>query len=61
AYRGGLTVRCGLSQVRTPAAAPAAYTLLRTPRGRAAAARVLFGDRSFPGRPAAPRLHAAHR
>ncbi|MEV7786894.1 NAD(P)/FAD-dependent oxidoreductase [Streptomyces sp. NPDC088106] len=61
AFRGRLSLRRGLSQVRTPAAATAAFTLLRTPPGRAAAGRVLFGDRSFPGRPAAPRLHAAHR
>ncbi|MFJ8146302.1 FAD-dependent oxidoreductase [Streptomyces sp. NPDC096048] len=47
-FRGRLTLRSGLAQVRTPAAARAAFTLLRTPLGRAAAGRVLFGDRSFP-------------
>ncbi len=33
---------------RTPTVAQAAFTLLRTPIGRAAAGRVLFGDKSFP-------------
>ncbi|MFF3286953.1 NAD(P)/FAD-dependent oxidoreductase [Streptomyces sp. NPDC003023] len=47
-FRGRLMLRRGLAQVRTPAAATAAFTLLRTPFGRAAAGRVLFGDRSFP-------------
>ncbi|MGY1987734.1 FAD-dependent oxidoreductase [Blastococcus sp. SYSU DS0669] len=47
-FRGRLFLRRGLAQVRTPAMAAAAFGLLRTPLGRAAAARVLFGDRSFP-------------
>ncbi|PTA47312.1 NAD(P)/FAD-dependent oxidoreductase [Micromonospora sp. RP3T] len=47
-FRGRLTLRHGLAQVRTPAVASAAFTLLRTPLGRAAARGVLFGDRSFP-------------
>jgi flavin-dependent dehydrogenase len=47
-FRGRLMLRRGLAHVRTPAAAAAAFTLLRTPFGRAAAGRVLFGDRSFP-------------
>ncbi len=47
-FRGRLLLRRGLAQVRTPAAASAAFTLLRTPPGQAAARRVLFGDRSFP-------------
>jgi hypothetical protein len=34
--------------VRTPAVASAAFPLLRTPFGRSAARRILFGDRSFP-------------
>jgi hypothetical protein len=34
--------------VRTPAVAASAFTLLRTPFGRAAARRILFGDGSFP-------------
>jgi flavin-dependent dehydrogenase len=47
-FRGRLALRRGLAQVRTPAVAAAAFTLLRTPLGQAAARRVLFGDRSFP-------------
>ncbi|MGN9811279.1 FAD-dependent oxidoreductase [Micromonospora sp. BQ11] len=47
-FRGRLLLRRGLSQVRTPAVAAAAFTLLRTPMGRAAASRILFGDGSFP-------------
>jgi flavin-dependent dehydrogenase len=49
AFRGRLTLRRALARVRTPAVASAAFALLRTPPGRAAAGRVLFGDRSFPG------------
>jgi flavin-dependent dehydrogenase len=48
-FRGRLVLRRGLAQVRTPAAAAAAFAVLRMPFGRAAARRVLFGDRSFPG------------
>ncbi|MGY1810578.1 FAD-dependent oxidoreductase [Blastococcus sp. SYSU D00669] len=47
-FRGRLALRRGLAQVRTPAVAAAAFALLRTPPGRAAARRILFGDRSFP-------------
>ncbi len=47
-FRGRLMLRRGLARVRTPTTAAAAFTLLRTPLGRAAASRVLFGDRSFP-------------
>jgi flavin-dependent dehydrogenase len=47
-FRGRLLLRRGLSTVRSPAAAAAVFPLLRTPPGRAAARRVLFGDRSFP-------------
>jgi flavin-dependent dehydrogenase len=47
-FRGRLLLRRGLAQVRTPAAAAAAFALLRTPVGQAAARRILFGDRSFP-------------
>ncbi|MFD1831349.1 FAD-dependent oxidoreductase [Streptomyces desertarenae] len=50
-FRGRLVLRRGLAHVRTPAWAAAAFTLLRTPPGRAAAGRVLFGDRSFPDPP----------
>lgn len=52
-FRGRLLLRRGLAQVRTPAVATAAFALLRTPVGQAAARRILFGDRSFPdARPA---------
>ena len=54
AFRGRLLMRSGLAQVRSPAVATAAFTLLRTPPGRAAARRVLFGDRSFPSAAPAP-------
>ncbi|MGY1795740.1 FAD-dependent oxidoreductase [Geodermatophilus sp. SYSU D00525] len=48
AFRGRLLLRRGLAAVRTPGMAAAAFPVLRTPPGRAAARRVLFGDRSFP-------------
>ncbi|WP_116950264.1 FAD-dependent oxidoreductase [Jiangella endophytica] len=47
-FRGRLALRQGLARVRTPAAAAAGFAVLRTPPGRAAARRILFGDRSFP-------------
>jgi flavin-dependent dehydrogenase len=47
-FRGRLVLRRGLAQVRTPAVATAAFSVLRTPLGRSAARHVLFGDRSFP-------------
>lgn len=47
-FRGRLTMRRGLSLVRTPAAAAAGVALLRTPPGRAAARQILFGSGSFP-------------
>ena len=47
-FRGRLTLRRGLAQVRTPAAATSAFMVLRTRPGRAAARRILFGDGSFP-------------
>ncbi len=47
-FQGRLMLRRGLAHVRTPAAATAAFTLLRTRPGRAAAGRILFGDKSFP-------------
>ncbi|MGY1772747.1 FAD-dependent oxidoreductase [Blastococcus sp. SYSU D00813] len=53
-FRGRLLLRRGLAGVRTPAAASAGFALLRTPLGRAAARRVLFGDRSFPDPVALP-------
>jgi flavin-dependent dehydrogenase len=42
-FRARLMLRRGLAHVRTPAVASAAFTLLRTPIGRAAARRILFG------------------
>jgi flavin-dependent dehydrogenase len=53
-FRGRLALRRGLAQVRTPALATAAFALLRTPPGRAAARRILFGDRSVPTPAPAP-------
>ncbi|WP_380168135.1 NAD(P)/FAD-dependent oxidoreductase [Jannaschia sp. R86511] len=47
-FRGRLLMRHGLAQVRSRAVAEAAFTVLRTPPGRTAAARVLFGHGSFP-------------
>ena len=47
-FRGRLMLRRGLAQIRTPTVAATAFTLLRTPFGRAAASRILFGDGSFP-------------
>jgi flavin-dependent dehydrogenase len=47
-FRGRLMLRTGLSLVRTPTAAQATFTLLRTPAGQLAARSILFGDRSFP-------------
>jgi flavin-dependent dehydrogenase len=41
-FRRRLLLRRGLAQVRTPAVASAAFALLRTPFGRAAAHRILF-------------------
>lgn len=47
-FRGRLLMRHGLARLSTPEAATRAFALLRTPVGRAAAGRILFGDRSFP-------------
>ncbi|WP_402463613.1 NAD(P)/FAD-dependent oxidoreductase [Isoptericola aurantiacus] len=47
-FRGRLTMRRGLAMVRTPATAAVGVALLRTPPGRAAARRILFGSGSFP-------------
>ena len=47
-FRGRLLMRHALSGVRSPAATEAAFALLRTPPGRAATSRVLFGNGSFP-------------
>ncbi|MFC5056083.1 hypothetical protein [Saccharothrix xinjiangensis] len=47
-FRLRLLLRRGLSGVRKPSTVEAGFALLRTPLGRAAAARLLFGDGSFP-------------
>jgi flavin-dependent dehydrogenase len=47
-FRVRLLMRHALSAVRSPSLTEAAFTALRTPPGRAAATRVLFGDGSFP-------------
>jgi flavin-dependent dehydrogenase len=47
-FRGRLVMRHGIAQLRTPEAAGRALAVLRTPVGRVAARRILFGDRSFP-------------
>jgi flavin-dependent dehydrogenase len=47
-FRLRLLLRHAYSRVRAPATATAAFTILRTPLGQAAASRVLFGDGSFP-------------
>ncbi|SDP51475.1 Dehydrogenase (flavoprotein) [Klenkia soli] len=49
-FRGRLLLRRGLAAVRSPRLVDAAFPLLATPPGRAAARAVLFGDRSFPDR-----------
>jgi flavin-dependent dehydrogenase len=47
-FRGRLLLRRLFAGVRSPAVAEAAVAALRTRPGRAAAARILFGDGSFP-------------
>ena len=47
-FRGRLLLRDALSLVRQRSAAEAAFKLLRTRPGRAAASHLLFGDGSFP-------------
>ena len=47
-FRKRLLLRRGLDAVRTPEMASAALAALRTPPGRALAARILFGNGSFP-------------
>ncbi|GGO67258.1 hypothetical protein GCM10012289_23250 [Nonomuraea cavernae] len=47
-FRGRLWLRRVFAGIRSPAAAEAAVTVLRGRAGRALAARVLFGDGSFP-------------
>jgi flavin-dependent dehydrogenase len=47
-FRGRLVLRRLFAGVRSPATAEAAVALLRTRAGQGAAARILFGDASFP-------------
>jgi flavin-dependent dehydrogenase len=47
-FRGRLWLRRLFAGVRSPAAAEAAFALLRGRAGRALATRILFGDGSFP-------------
>jgi flavin-dependent dehydrogenase len=47
-FRGRLLLRRVFAGIRTPAAAEAAVAVLRCRAGRAVAARILFGDGSFP-------------
>jgi hypothetical protein len=47
-FRLRLLLRDAFSCVRKPAAVEAAFTLIRTPLGRAAVSRILFGSGSFP-------------
>lgn len=54
-FRGRLLMRRGLAQLRTPTMSELGFALVRTPPGRAAARRILFGDGSFPSpRPVSP-------
>ncbi|GIF70124.1 hypothetical protein Ais01nite_81590 [Asanoa ishikariensis] len=47
-FRGRLLLRRAFAGIRSPLVAEAAVAMLRSPAGLAAAARVLFGDGSFP-------------
>ncbi|MFB9525135.1 NAD(P)/FAD-dependent oxidoreductase [Nonomuraea roseola] len=47
-FRGRLLLRRVFAGIRSPALAEAAVTMLRSRAGRALAARILFGDGSFP-------------
>lgn len=53
-FRGRLLLRQALAGIRSTAAAEAAVALMRGRTGRAMAARVLFGDGSFPDVPFQP-------
>lgn len=55
-FRGRLLLRRLFAGIRSPAAAEAAVSALRSRAGRALAARILFGDGSFPD--VGPRLSA---
>ncbi|BCJ76540.1 hypothetical protein CS0771_60840 [Catellatospora sp. IY07-71] len=56
-FRGRLALRRMFAGIRSVAAAEAAVALLRTGAGRGAAARIMFGDGSFPD--VSPRLVGA--
>jgi flavin-dependent dehydrogenase len=58
-FRGRLLLRRAFAGIRSPAAAEAAVAALRGRAGRALAARILFGDGSFPD--VNPRLLVAGR
>jgi flavin-dependent dehydrogenase len=60
-FRGRITLRRMLAQVRTPALARAAFWGIRTPPGKAAARGILFGDRSFPDAPRKAPADDPHR
>jgi flavin-dependent dehydrogenase len=47
-FRGRLLLRRAFAGIRSPVAAEAAVAMLRGRAGRAMAARILFGDNSFP-------------
>lgn len=47
-FRGRLLLRRAFAGIRSPAAAEAAFAVLRTGSGRAMAERILFSDSSFP-------------
>jgi hypothetical protein len=47
-FRGRLLLRRAFAGIRSPAAAEAAVAALHGRSGRALAARVMFGDGSFP-------------
>jgi flavin-dependent dehydrogenase len=55
-FRGRLLLRRVFAGIRSPAAAEAAVRVLRGRAGRALAARILFGDGSFPDIDAGRRL-----
>ncbi|MEV0195906.1 NAD(P)/FAD-dependent oxidoreductase [Nonomuraea sp. NPDC050691] len=63
-FRGRLLLRRAFAGIRSPAAAEAAVAVLRSRAGRALAARILFGDGSFPeisSRPADPAVDRPSR
>ncbi|GAA4210705.1 NAD(P)/FAD-dependent oxidoreductase [Streptosporangium oxazolinicum] len=63
-FRGRLLLRRAFAGIRSPAAAEAVVTALRGRAGRALAARILFGDGSFPDvdpRPVDPAIGHPHR